>query len=163
MFKLKRVFEGYFLFTLLAVVAVWIAGQAEEGLFVRLVPRKKPRIHVPAEQPRTIQKDPTVRIPTQRTATIFEQEGNPRPEYPTEARQRKMEGEVILSAVVDAEGTTSKVRVMKSSGHRILDEAAVEAEKQAKYWTTSTLQKIKKKYVFRLTDEDHPSSGFTSL
>ncbi len=159
---MKRVFEGYFLFTLLAVVAVWIAGQAEEGFFVRLVPRKKPRIHAPAVEPKKNQ-DPTIRVPAQRSASIFEQEGNPRPEYPTEARMKKIEGEVILTAMVDAEGSTSKIRVMKSSGYKLLDIAAIEAERQAKYWTTSTLQRIKKKYVFKLTDEAHASSGLTSI
>ncbi len=160
---MKRLFEGYFVFTILAVVAVWIVGQAEEGFFVRLIPRRKPRIHAPIEQPKAIQKDPTVRIPSQRSATIFEQEGNPRPDYPIEARQKKLEGDVLLTALVDAEGSTSKVRVLKTSGHWVLDMAAVEAEKQAKYWTTTTRQRIKKKYVFRLTDEASASSGLTSL
>ena len=76
---------------------------------------------------------------------------------------KKIEGEVILTAMVDAEGSTSKIRVMKSSGYKLLDTAAIEAERQAKYWTTSTLQRIKKKYVFKLTDEAHASSGLTSI
>lgn len=52
---------------------------------------------------------------------------NPSPKYPEIARRRGYEGEVLLSVVVSADGTVATVRVKRSSGHSILDRAAVEA------------------------------------
>jgi periplasmic protein TonB len=51
--------------------------------------------------------------------------------YPNEARVNRLEGKVILKAVIRSDGHLADVSVQKSSGHSILDEAAMEAVKQA--------------------------------
>lgn len=52
---------------------------------------------------------------------------NPKPEYPPIARRRQWEGRVILRVRVLAAGTVAAATVETSSGHEVLDEAALEA------------------------------------
>lgn len=47
--------------------------------------------------------------------------------YPIEASQRGMQGEVGLEFAINKDGTTSRIKVLKSSGYDILDRAIVEA------------------------------------
>lgn len=52
---------------------------------------------------------------------------NPAPAYPAVAQRRGLEGTVLLRVHVLASGLTDDVKIGKSSGHSILDEAAVKA------------------------------------
>lgn len=52
---------------------------------------------------------------------------NPKPVYPHAARRRGMQGTVLLSVQVDAEGRTLGVTLKQSSGYALLDRAAQEA------------------------------------
>jgi protein TonB len=47
--------------------------------------------------------------------------------YPLLARRHGWEGEVLLMLRVESDGRFSAIRVLSSSGHRVLDRAAVEA------------------------------------
>ena len=49
----------------------------------------------------------------------------PRPKYPRKARVRKWQGTVWLEVDVDATGRPTRVSLHKSSGHGILDDAAI--------------------------------------
>lgn len=51
--------------------------------------------------------------------------------YPSKAAADRIEGDVLLAAVVQADGTIAEVRVTESSGHPLLDQAAVEAVRNA--------------------------------
>ncbi len=53
--------------------------------------------------------------------------GNPKPVYPPLARERGLEGRVVLRAEVGADGSALSVTVAQSSGHAILDRAARDA------------------------------------
>ncbi len=55
------------------------------------------------------------------------QAGNPRPAYPALARERGLEGQVVLHVEVTADGMARDVRVVRSSGYASLDRAAREA------------------------------------
>ena len=57
---------------------------------------------------------------------------NPPPEYPGKARRRRQAGTVILKVLVSEKGTVVEVRLSKSSGYDILDEAA---EESVRKWT----------------------------
>lgn len=50
---------------------------------------------------------------------------NPPPEYPMQARRRGLQGVVIVEALIDTKGTVSDLRLARSSGHSILDTAAL--------------------------------------
>ncbi len=52
---------------------------------------------------------------------------NPPPRYPESARRRGYEGDVLLSVLVDVDGSVTSLKVKKSSGFSALDRAAVEA------------------------------------
>jgi protein TonB len=51
------------------------------------------------------------------------------PQYPEQARRRKQEGTVLIGVLVNEQGKTQDVRVVQSSGHNVLDEAALTAIK----------------------------------
>ncbi len=59
--------------------------------------------------------------------------GGPEPVYPKDALDQGLEGRVSLSVLVSADGSASSVAVAKSSGHELLDRAAVRAVKSG--WT----------------------------
>lgn len=52
---------------------------------------------------------------------------NPHPEYPRAAREAGWEGTVVLQVMVLPDGTAGNVTLHKTSGHSILDEAALAA------------------------------------
>ena len=49
---------------------------------------------------------------------------NPSPEYPLIARRRGFQGTVVLEVMVDRNGRVGELRVLKSSGYKVLDRAA---------------------------------------
>ena len=54
-----------------------------------------------------------------------------KPEYPQEAREKHVQGDVVLHIVVSREGVVSKADLV--SGHPLLAAAAIDAVKQWKY------------------------------
>lgn len=59
--------------------------------------------------------------------------GNPMPRYPRIARSRGYQGRTILEIFVLPDGTVDHVRIKQSSGHDILDRAALEAVKRWRF------------------------------
>jgi periplasmic protein TonB len=57
----------------------------------------------------------------------------PRPLYPSVALRAGWEGTTVLRVEVFANGTPGVVKVVESSGHKILDKAAIEAIRTAKF------------------------------
>lgn len=76
---------------------------------------------------------PPVAAPAVATAPVVDTEPdykadylhNPRPPYPMVARRMSWEGKVILNVEVLAEGACGAVNVFRSSGHDVLDNAAM--------------------------------------
>jgi protein TonB len=58
---------------------------------------------------------------------------NPKPKYPSVARTQGWQGNVILKVLVSANGNSEQVTVVQSSGHDLLDQAAVDAVKQWRF------------------------------
>ncbi|MCW5206577.1 energy transducer TonB [Desulfobulbus sp. F5] len=52
---------------------------------------------------------------------------NPPPEYPPQARRRGLQGVVTLEALIDVSGRVADLRPFSSSGHGILDKAALKS------------------------------------
>ena len=59
--------------------------------------------------------------------------GNVRPEYPALARRRGLEGRTVLRVEVVATGESGTVAVLASSGHRLLDNAALDAVRRWRF------------------------------
>jgi len=51
----------------------------------------------------------------------------PRPHYPVRARLSRLSGSGVFRLLISKTGEVTEVRVLKSTGHRVLDEKAVEA------------------------------------
>jgi len=64
----------------------------------------------------------------------------PSPSYPRAARERKMEGTVILRLGVEADGSINSIRIVQSSGHRLLDRAAMKTVRKKWEFTPSVEQ-----------------------
>lgn len=90
------------------------------------VQQKKPEeikeIPKPVEKPVSI--TPVKGAETEQKPTYLK---NPAPVYPFRARQRGWEGVVLLDVLVSQEGRSSEIKLKKSSGHKMLDDAAIEA------------------------------------
>lgn len=46
--------------------------------------------------------------------------------YPDEARQRQIHGELILTVAIERDGSIESIDIVKSSGERVLDDAAIQ-------------------------------------
>ncbi len=55
------------------------------------------------------------------------------PEYPESARESGFEGRVVLSGIVETNGTVSNIKVLKSSQHQAIDDAAIAAFQQFEF------------------------------
>lgn len=65
--------------------------------------------------------------PVQEARPLYRE--NPSPKYPLSARRRGLAGKVVLDVLVDRTGRVGNVTVAESSGHGILDRAALSAVK----------------------------------
>jgi periplasmic protein TonB len=57
----------------------------------------------------------------------------PTPAYPEMARNAGIEGQTVVEALVDVDGSVADARVLKSAGNQSLDAAAIEAARRAKF------------------------------
>lgn len=90
------------------------------------VPQEKPEEK--KEMPEPLEKP--VYIPPVKGAEMEREPAylkNPAPVYPFRARQRGWEGVVLLDVLVNEQGLPAEIKLKRSSGHRVLDEAALEA------------------------------------
>ncbi len=75
---------------------------------------------------------PPVEVRASRNPVPATYRDTPLPAYPPSAREQGLEGMVILSVQVGANGRVGETRVKTSSGARVLDDAALAA---VKTWT----------------------------
>lgn len=74
-------------------------------------------------------------ISSAETDPIFEAEylNNPTPFYPYRAKKEGLQGKVLVAVLVKVDGTPASVQISSSSGHSILDEAAILAVKKWRF------------------------------
>ena len=58
---------------------------------------------------------------------------NPPPVYPAEAKRNRQQGVALFRVVVSAGGHAESVKLIKSSGHRLLDSSALDAVRKWKF------------------------------
>lgn len=90
-----------------------------------------PATSVAAVAPPTVQAPPTRKPDLGWLAGSILQRIEPFKRYPAAARIEKLEGRVVVRAVILADGQLASSDIAKSSGHDILDQAALEAVRQA--------------------------------
>lgn len=71
----------------------------------------------------------------------------PRPEYPEAAKEAGIEGITIVKMLVDIDGSVIDVQVLKSSGNKILDEAAVASARKARFRPAKNQDKLVRVWV----------------
>ncbi len=88
----------------------------------------------PSPMPRRVAKSPSFKasVAIEKLAGTADREppdlsGNRPPTYPTEAIRRGLEGTVLLRLHIGFTGQVDRVEIVRSSGHAILDRAAVDA------------------------------------
>lgn len=64
------------------------------------------------------------------------------PDYPYAARDRHLEGSGLYRLNIKPDGTVSSVTVLKSTGHSLLDQAAIHAYRQWRF-RPSALRSVK--------------------
>lgn len=72
-----------------------------------------------AQQPRNVNNPSITQKP------VYDPQGVRNPEYPIEALRKGLGGNTVLTLCVDAGGAVASAEVSKSSGHQILDDAAL--------------------------------------
>lgn len=104
-------------------------------------PVKKKAKATPTPKPIPVEKtaQPTQEVPkktSQETATKADREHPhfaPTPQYPRLARLRGLEGEVVIQLAVNSKGVPIKTKLVRSSGHPVLDQAALEGLKKWRF------------------------------
>jgi protein TonB len=94
-------------------------------------------------------------VAAQATAETAVELHNPPPQYPASARRRGIEGEVLVTVRITADGACADARVAESSGSAALDGAALEAVQGWRYRPATrggrpveTTQRVR--FVFKL-------------
>ncbi|WP_051911371.1 energy transducer TonB [Methylomicrobium agile] len=103
------------------------AAKAETAASAPASTEARPQLPVPAASPAQPKAEPFTEANYRANY-----KSNPKPEYPRLAKSRGWQGKVLLRVQVTADGHSAAVAVQQSSGHELLDEAAVEAVRQ---WT----------------------------
>lgn len=94
-----------------------------EFWLMQVLPRKPDPLIVPAE-PEPLEKE---KAPSRVGSTVLQpiKGENPPPLYPKRAVELDLEGKVVLEVAVTEHGSVNAVRILKSSGSKLLDQAAV--------------------------------------
>lgn len=72
------------------------------------------------------------------------------PTYPRLAIQRELEGSVTVRVKVTAEGMPANTEILKSSGHELLDRAALDAISKWKFHPRAAPYFVEKDIIFKL-------------
>ena len=91
---------------------------------------------------------------------------NPKPPYPLAARRQGAEGRVLLRAQVLEDGRCAEVRIVRSSGHTLLDESALATVRRWRFVPatragTPVAASVDVPISFRL-DQAHNSAAFAA-
>lgn len=86
-------------------------------------PRPRRVVEVPSPRPAIAVKQ----VPGVENKTPPDFSGNRPPSYPVEAIRRRLEGTVLLRLHIAASGRIERVEIVETSGHVVLDRAAVQA------------------------------------
>ena len=88
---------------------------------------KNPKFSLP-------QKSSNIITPLKSSATYkIGSEKNPHPIYPLIARKKGWEGKVVLQTDVDKQGNVKFVRILESSGFKVLDDISIETLKKWRF------------------------------
>jgi protein TonB len=137
-----------------AELTVWLREPAVE-LFApalpqpRLLPPRVPSWNASAVAVPAPKAVPTVRLAGEAAASAAEQLQRELP-YPPEAIERGLQGEALVLLFLDASGNAIAARIESSSGHSLLDDAAVRAARTLRSLPASAPREVLLPVRFRL-------------
>jgi protein TonB len=76
-----------------------------------------------------------------RVGAVLDPDNCERPKLPWRAEQRQLAGDVILSVLIDVDGKVTRARVIRSSGHPLLDETALKGARRCRF-VAATVNKV---------------------
>ena len=118
--------------------------QPKPAQILKSAPAVLPSQHEPAP-PTPVQAPSPDKLVSQKAASPAETEPltaprfnaaylhNPTPVYPAAARRTGYEGTVVIRARIQIDGSADRVEIKKSSGHGVLDQAALEAVRKWRF------------------------------
>lgn len=113
------------------------SAEGEGGVFVLPDAPPQPPPVVAGETPPVAQADPGTGLPEAGTVAGADSQPvpihRPAPNYPSRALRRGASGEVVVRALVGVDGQPRQVEVARSSSHRALDQAAVQAVRRWRF------------------------------
>jgi len=71
----------------------------------------------------------------------------PKPQYPELARRAGIEGNTVIKALVDIDGSIIEANILKSSGNQMLDQAALTAAMRSKFTPAKQRDKFVRVWV----------------
>jgi protein TonB len=71
----------------------------------------------------------------------------PTPQYPDLARQAGIEGQTVVKALVDIDGSIADVKILKSSGNQMLDQAALATARKSQFTPAKQRDKFVRVWV----------------
>jgi len=96
-----------------------------------------PETHAPAADVQLKEADEMVAaarvIPDSEPVFAADYLDNPYPRYPNAAKRRGLEGQVLLNVEVLASGESGQIKIVRTSGHAVLDKAAYNAVKKWRF------------------------------
>ena len=102
-------------------------------------PDPVPTTPSPSDEPATAEPTPSPSLPS-RTVSAGDLSASmihaPPPRYPRESRRQREQGVVVLSVLLDTEGRVADISIQRGSGHRRLDQAALDAVKKWRWRPT---------------------------
>ena len=116
----------------------------------------------PSPLPSVVSPAPTPQAPSVRTSAVGVH--CPKPEYPSGSLRLEEEGKVALSYLVKIDGSVTDVTVVKSSGYKRLDTAAVQQVSQWRF-KPSTLdgkpveQTLTRSFNFSISNDEVPKNS----
>ncbi|GGZ83734.1 hypothetical protein GCM10007161_14250 [Ignatzschineria indica] len=141
------------------VIATNERSETKAAKVVENRPKQAPKKAAPKAVKKPQKAAESVRSVQSAKAVYSESEVNvlskPTPNYPRAARQRKMQGQVDLIVSINSDGAAQNVRVARSSGHDLLDKAAVKAAqgirlKPYRINGVATPIQVKIQYLFKM-------------
>ncbi|MEI6429413.1 MAG: energy transducer TonB, partial [Pseudanabaena sp. ELA607] len=83
-----------------------------------------------------------------------------KPQYPTSARERGLEGAATVAVDIAPDGTVTNVRILQSSGHPELDEAAINAARSWRFEASATgKQAVPGRMNFQIEGSEYAQSS----
>lgn len=113
--------------------------------------------------PMPVSSHPSSSVPFRNFLDLKQKRGNPKLNYPKEAREKQLQGSVAIVYFVSSEGLVDKIQLKQSSGHSLLDNFVLRTVARYEFlprqegWVQHTVDFVldgEEKQILKLRDRD---------